>query len=188
MSSNLKGRIATYLLAVAVGFALCFTLISRSKEGKILKGDLVTVTKTDTLYIDKPYPIIFTKEVEVPVPYEKIKLDTVYIVDSSSRYRDTVEVEKDLSLTYDATVTGRLDRISLGYIDNRPDKIVKETTTVVKQAGVLYVGATTDIRFNSSVGLTYVKDRNMFGASVKLNSLPYSDPSKFNFTYSRKLF
>lgn len=185
-----KRKIANYLIAVAVGFLAALVIISPDDKVQILKGDRVLSVVTDTVYIPKPYPIVYTKEVEVKVPYEVTKLDTVYMVNTTSRYRDTVEVEKDYQLTYDAKVTGKLDKITLGYVDNRPTQVIKETTTetIVKQPKGLYIGGTTSLDLTTSVGAQYVNNRNIIGLSVNINSQPLTNPTKYNITYYRRLF
>jgi hypothetical protein len=182
----MKVQIASYLLCIAVGFLLALTIITPKTETKILKG--VSTTTVDTIYVDKLYPKIITKEVPKLVPKYITKLDTVYLVNSMNHYRDTVKMEENYHITYNAATTGTLDYISLTSIDNRVDRVINKTTTIVEQPGGLFIGGTTNINLTSNVGAIYVKDRNIVGVSVNLNTSTFTTPSKYNFTYYRKLF
>jgi hypothetical protein len=182
----MKKEISKILVSIAFGFLLCFSIIGEKTrvETKILKG--VEVLKTDTVYVPKPYPIIKEKIVYVKTPYKTVKLDTVYLVSSKNYYRDTLEVEKGFKLTYFASTIGTLDSLTLGYIDSRPDRLIKET--VIKQPRGLYIGATSNLNLDTSVGLLLLKNKNIIGASVKLNQDNFSSPTKYNVSYYRRLF
>jgi hypothetical protein len=184
----MKLKVGSYLLLVAVGFLLCLFIIEPKtvKETKILKGDAITTI--DTIYV-KSSPKIKIKEVVVKIPYKTTKIDTVYVT-SRNYYKDTIEVEKDFKITYSASTTGTLDSLTLGYVDSRAKIIVREatTTTIVKESKGLYIGGTSDIALNSSVGVLLMKEKNIIGASVKLNQVNFSSPTKYNVSYYRKLF
>jgi hypothetical protein len=183
----MKLKIGSYLLLVAVGFLLCLFIMEPKtiKETKILKG---VVTTIDTVYVKTP-PKIKIQEVIVKIPYKTTKIDTVYVT-SRNYYRDTVKVEEGLQLTYHALTTGTLDSLTLGYVDSRPTRIIREatTTTIVKESKGLYIGATSDLELNATAGVLLLKDKNIIGASVKLNQVNFSNPTKYNVSYYRKLF
>lgn len=139
------------LVILIIGFGLGIFLTKSCTPDK--KGEFttktVTVTKVDTVYI--PKTVVVTKYVKDPT------LVTVYkdrIIKTTQpdgtptllarRYKDNVEVSKDLSVTYTANTTGTLDSINLKVTDTRPDKIVTKTitttNTLTKNSTGLYIG------------------------------------------------
>jgi hypothetical protein len=184
----MKLKIGSYLLCIALGFLVAMLLVKPKEQLKILKGESTTVI--DTVYVPKIKPIIVKQEVRVIKPYKEIILDTVFLVKSRNYYKDTVEVEKDFKITYHALTTGTLDSLTIGYVDSRATMIIREatSTTIVKEPKGLYIGATSDLSFNTSAGVLLLKDKNIIGASVKLNQVNFSNPTKYNVSYYRKLF
>lgn len=190
---SLKARVISYLVAILAGIVIAAGYLSYKSEVKIIRGPEVVRITLDTIFVEQP-PRILTKTITVKEPYALTKIDTVYKVDKIAYYKDTVVIEEGLTLNYRAKVLGRLDSISLGYVDTRPIKTVIKTETVTETVTVkvpprgLYVGLTSDVNLSTSANVTYLGGKNMMGVGVKLNDVPYGNPSKYSVTYSRRLF
>lgn len=137
--------------------------------------------KYDTVFIPQVRRV--TRNVTIPVPYrvDSLIIDTTYtqgVVAGVLRdklatryYKDSVTMEKDISITYDAKVNGTLESMKLGFHDNRPVMmIIKDSTTTLKlPTRGFYAGA---FGGPTSFGpsLSYVTPKHLF--SVKYNVVP----------------
>jgi hypothetical protein len=184
----MKSVIAKYLLIFAIGFLTAF-LITKPKDKKngVIQLEGKTVIKVDTIFVPKPYPVTKYVTKQVPKPYNRIEIDTVYIT-SINQYTDTLDIEANYKIAYDITTIGVLDKIALTSIDNRPDKIIEKTILETKYASGLYIGGQADLKLNTAIGLQYHKAKNIVGVSVKLNKQQFNNPEKYNLSYHRRLF
>lgn len=149
----------------------------RPEAEVIIKRDTVTVTKTDTLEIEKPYPVTVTKYIDNPTI---IYSDTIPSYEGSqgdiiNHYSDTSHVEPNYYFYYNARVRGVLMDINIGFFDNRPERVVTNTITntitekhYIQPKG-LYIGADINTLGDISPGMLYMKNRWTFKANYNIN-------------------
>lgn len=168
------------LILVIVAFLTGFLTKCTSEKKGEPTAKVVTVIKTDTLfipktvqkvvYVDKPTLITVYKDRIIPT----IQPDGTATL-SARRYIDTVEVIPKVKVGYDAEVDGVLKHINLSYVDTRPqlivEKVVTTTVTNVEHPLGFYAGFTGQLdgsRLGPSVSL--VTSRFLFNTSYNLIS------------------
>lgn len=132
-------------IALVVGIFV--SKCTSNPSSTIIKTDTVTVvdTQIDTLFIDRE--VIKVVEIESPTLVEQVN-------DSVNVFADSVQIDTFYWGYYTAKVKGQLLNIDLGFIDNRPEKVIFETNTITNKItntirdNGLYVG----VVFNNQIG------------------------------------
>lgn len=167
-----KNKIANYLVTFASGVLVALFLFK--EEPAQPKTEYIATNTIDTVYVPKPYPVVKTVTKYVPTPINVIPGEydeqSHELMPDKKNYQDSLLVEPNFILTYDAWTTGDLDSIKLGYVDNRPTKIIQRETiitkTVTNDPSGLYIGGTVNSNINATADLSYLKGKNMYGIGV----------------------
>ena len=170
--------ILVFVLGIGIGCS------KRDKPSTITptKPEKEIVYVDSIVYVPKPYPVYIEKKVEVPVPYY-VEVDKENETIVRRRYRDVVQMDDSLSVSYDAYVTGSLDSLSLGVKDTRPEKIIyrtKEIQVKSSQRGI-YVGGSVGPR-SLAPSVVYQSEKNLFGVGYDIVN------QNAQISYHRKLF
>lgn len=169
--------ILVLLLGIGIGYTHKPTQTINTTEKEIVYEDSV-------VYVPKPYPVIVTKQVKIPVPYDSL----VYVTPDNEtlvkrKYRDVVQMEDSLSVSFTATTTGTLDSLSLTVNDTRPEKVVYRTkeVTLTKPVRGLFIGGSLSAQ-SITPSAVYQSDKNLFGIGYDvINKTP-------QISYHRRLF
>lgn len=93
-----------------------------------------TITYVDSIiYIEKEVPVYRLVEVTKPSEIDSSDLDIAHWFEDDQVnplrfYRDTTVIEPGFKLFYTAKVQGFLNKMQLGYVDNRLDSIIYRET------------------------------------------------------------
>jgi hypothetical protein len=149
LTLNNLTRVFCLLIGIALA-SLFFAKCTPDQPKQEFTTKTVTVIKVDTVYV--PRILTVTKYVDKPTLVTVYKDRVVKVKQEDGtptllarKYKDNVEVSKDLSVDYTANTTGTLDSIKLKVTDTRPDKVITKTitntTTLTKNSTGLYIGA-----------------------------------------------
>lgn len=155
----------------------------RTADKKKFELTSVVTTKTDTVYVERELiKTVYAKAKK----YKSIPLRRDTCFSTRSHYSDTVVIEDNLSVHYDASLIGSLDTISLGVIDKRPLTIIRDsitvTNTITKYPSGLFLGGQVGTQ-GIKLGGQYVKDKHSIGIDVN----PFK-PTDVSATYKYRLF
>ena len=163
-------------------------LVATKKSEVITKT--VTVTETDTLYIELPPDTIVIDKIKyVSNPIH----DTVYVTqegDSVKKFKGEFMVDNEITVLYEMDIVGILKGFNFGVIKNYPPqevitKTITNTKTITKPMEYRALWASFGVNFlggNPSVGLEYQKYNKVIGIN-------YNPVDKvIGFSYKIRLF
>ena len=163
-------------------------LVATKKSEVITKT--VTVTETDTLYIELPPDTIVIDKIKyVSNPIH----DTVYVTqegDSVKKFKGEFMVDNEITVLYEMDIVGILKGFNFGVIKNYPPqevitKTITNTKTITKpmEYRALWASLGMDVLGgNPSVGLEYQKYNKVIGIN-------YNPVDKvIGFSYKIRLF
>ena len=175
-------------IIIILGILLGVMALVATKKSEVITNT-VTVTETDTLYIELPPDTIVIDKIKyVSNPIH----DTVYVTqegDSVKKFKGEFMVDDEITVLYDMDVVGILKGFNFGVIKNYPPqevvtKTITNTKTITKpiEYRALWASLGMDILGNPNVGIEYQNYNKVIG----INYNPVDKVIGFN--YKLRLF
>lgn len=154
---------------IIIGVLLAFAVwlgIGRGGSKYIEKTDTVRTVEYRDSVVYKEKVVYKTNTIEVPTVVYK---DT--LIAGANIYSDTTKVEEGFHLFYEASVSGALNNIILGYTDERPEvfKIVEKTNTITNTINPTRVYVLGGIGEHINVGIAISEDDYLYQYSYGTN-------------------
>jgi len=176
-------------IIIVLGILLGVMALVATKKSEVITKT-VTVTETDTLYIELPPDTIVIDKIKyVSNPIH----DTIYVTqegDSVKKFKGEFMVDDEITILYDMDVVGILKGFNFGVIKNYPPqevvtKTITNTKTITKPLEYRALWASFGVNVlggNPSVGLEYQKYNKVIGIN-------YNPVDKvIGFSYKIRLF
>ena len=172
-------------MAIALGV---MTLIATKQQCKV-KTVVITESRTDTLFIEKPADTVFLDKVRY---ISKPIHDTIYVNqqgDSIANYSGQFFVDSAVTVLYNIDVKGMIEGFNFGAVKNYPpQEVITKTITntltdyQTMEYKALWAVLGMDMMGNPTIGLDFQNHNKVFG----VNFNPVDKVIGFN--YKLRLF